>query len=96
MTVFLTRRAEKNYQFIKDYLSEEWGTHVAQAFEQRTIDLLDLLSNFPDLGPVELPEKQIHGFQLTKQIRIFYRLKANRIIILSFFDVRQDPRKKPQ
>lgn len=36
----------------------------------------------------------IRGFQLSHQTRILYRIKDNKIIILSFFDVRQDPNKK--
>jgi hypothetical protein len=60
------------------------------------IDFLDIVENFPDLGVVEVPEKQIRGFQLTKQTRIFYRIKKDRIVILTFFDVRQNPKKKPR
>jgi plasmid stabilization system protein ParE len=55
---------------------------------------LDLLEDFPEIGAVEVVEKQIRGFQLTKQTMVFYRTKGEKIIILTFFDVRQDPRKK--
>ena len=69
---------------------------MAEAFEQKMVDFLDLLEDFPEIGVVEVIEKQIRGFQLTKQTRIFYRIKGERIIILTFFDVRQDPKKKPR
>jgi plasmid stabilization system protein ParE len=58
-------------------------------------DFLDILEDFPEIGTTELAEKKIRGFQLTKQTRIFYRLKDDKIIILSFFDVRQNPGRKP-
>jgi len=54
------------------------------------------LENYPEIGVVEVDDKQIRGFQLTKQTRVFYRIKGERIIILTFFDVRQHPNKKLQ
>lgn len=95
MRIFLTRRAEKNFRSIKEYITNKWGDKVAEAFEQKTIDFLDLLGDFPEIGVVEVIEKQIRGFQLTKQTIVFYRIKGDRIIILNFFDVRQNPSKKP-
>jgi hypothetical protein len=44
------------------------------------------------MGPIE--KENIRGFQLTRQTRILYRIRENKIIVLSFFDVRQDPKKK--
>jgi plasmid stabilization system protein ParE len=75
MTIFLTKRAEKNYRLIKGYIKNEWGERVAEAFEHKTVDFLDLLEDFPEIGVVEVTEKQIRCFQLTKQTRVFYRIK---------------------
>lgn len=96
MKISFTKRAEKNYRSIKEYITNEWGERIAEAFEQKTVDFLDLLEDFPEIGVVEVIEKQIRGFQLTKQTRVFYRIKGERIIIFTFFDVRQDPKKRPQ
>lgn len=94
MKLFFTRRAEQNYQAIKRYLIRNWSVKVARAFEEKTTDFLNLLEEFPEIGTVEVEEKQIRGFQLTTQTRIFYRIKDGRIIILALFDVRQNPKKK--
>lgn len=94
MRISLTKRAEKNYRSIKNYIVKEWGENVAAAFEQKTVDFLDILEDFPEMGVIELPEKMIRGFQLTKHTRVFYRISGERIIILTFFDVRQNPNKK--
>jgi plasmid stabilization system protein ParE len=40
MKIFLTKRAEKNYRAIKQYILEEWGEPVAKAFEQRPLIFL--------------------------------------------------------
>ncbi len=96
MKIFLTKRAVKNYHSIKEYITNEWGENVAASFEQKTIDFFDLLETFPEIGSIEVAEKQIRGFLLTKQTRIFYRIKKEKIVILAFFDVRQSPKKKPK
>jgi plasmid stabilization system protein ParE len=77
MKISFTKRAEKNYRSIKEYITNEWGEKVAGAFEQKTIDFLDLLEDFPEIGVVEVIEKQIRGFQLIKQTRVFYRIKGD-------------------
>lgn len=94
MEVFFTKRAYKNYKSIKEYIFREFGSIVAEAFDSKLIDFLELLKNFPELGSLEVVEKNIRGFQFSKQTRIFYRIKGNRIIILTLFDVRQHPDKK--
>ncbi len=96
MRIFLTKRAEKNYLSIKEFITNKWGISVAEAFERKATDFFDLLENYPEIGVVEVDDKQIRGFQLTKQTRVFYRIKGERIIILTFFDVRQHPNKKLQ
>ncbi|KYG80712.1 plasmid stabilization system protein ParE [Roseivirga ehrenbergii] len=96
MKILLTKRAERNFHSIKEYIKKEWGTRVAEAFEQKAVDFLDLLEGFPEIGTVEVVEKKIYGFQLTKQTRVFYRIKGDCILILTFFDVRQSPSKRPK
>lgn len=95
MIIKVSKRAEKSFRSIKDFIKSKWGELIVDAFEQKIIDFLDLLEDFPEIGTLEIPEKRIYGFQLTKQTRVFYRIKAERIIIIEFFDVRQDPKKKP-
>lgn len=94
MKIFITRRAEKNYRSIKKYLLKEWGTDVVTMLDKKTLHLFDLLERFPKLGTVENSQKGIRGLLLTSQIRIFYRIKDEKIIILSFFDVRQNMDKR--
>ena len=93
MKVFLTRRAEKDYELIKDYITQEWGDKTSETFTKKADEIFQLLESFPEMGPVE--NKDIR-FQLSKQTRILYRIRAQKIIILSFFDVRQDPKKRPR
>lgn len=92
MQVYVTPRAEKNFDQIVDYLTTKWGATTAKQFVNKTDSVIKLLRNFPSMGPIESGE--IRGFQLSKQTRILYRIKEDQLIILAFFDVRQNPERK--
>ncbi|NBP70045.1 MAG: type II toxin-antitoxin system RelE/ParE family toxin [Cytophagia bacterium] len=96
MIIKVSKRAEKSFRSIKDFIKWRWGELAADMFEQKVIDFLDILETFPQIGTLESAEKNLYGFQLTKQTRVFYRIKSNTIIIIIFFDVRQNPIKKPK
>ncbi|HNR74297.1 MAG: plasmid stabilization system [Bacteroidetes bacterium OLB12] len=94
MTVKVSKRAEKSFHSIKDFIKLKWGELVANAFEERVIDFLDLLENFPEIGTLEkIGDKRIYGFQLTKQTKVFYRIKGERIIIIVFLTLDKTQRK---
>ncbi len=94
MTVFFTKRAEKKFLSISQYISQEFGPSISEAFIKKVESFIEILIEYPEIGSVEFKEKKIRGFQLTKQTKIFYRIKKDVIIILSFFDVKQNPTKK--
>ena len=94
--VVITKRAQDQLMSIRNYLDEQWGESVTLSFQSRVNDVLDLLTYFPNLGSLEVEGKGIRGLKLTKQIRMFYRLTKKKIIILAFFDVRQNPQKRTE
>lgn len=90
MQLLLTKGAQKNYFEIHAYLTNEWGQQVASAFQSKTENFFNLLTRFPEIGSLEIEDKSIRGFTLTKHTKVFYRLKEDKIIILAFFDNRQE------
>lgn len=92
MQVYVTPRAERNFDSIVDYIKQKWGEKTAKEFIQKVDEIFKLLNDYPLMGQVE--NNDIRGFQLSRQTRILYRIRDNKIIVLSFFDVRQDPKKK--
>lgn len=92
MQVFVTPRAERSFDSIVYYIKQKWGEKTAKEFIQKVDEIFILLKDFPLMGQVE--NNDIRGFQLSPHTRILYRIRDNKIIILSFFDVRQDPKKK--
>jgi plasmid stabilization system protein ParE len=94
MKILVSKRANKDFLSILRYLEYNWGLGSVEKFKSITNDFLDILESFPQIGAMELPEKDVRGFQLTRQTRIFYTIKSTHILILAFFDVRQNPKSK--
>lgn len=57
-------------------------------------DFLDILEIFPEIGTLEVTEKNVRGFQVKSHIRIFYAIKSDSLVILSFLNILQNPQKK--
>ncbi|HQQ97085.1 MAG TPA: type II toxin-antitoxin system RelE/ParE family toxin [Cyclobacteriaceae bacterium] len=96
MKLVWTERAQRRMGEILDYIEKEFGTNARQSFRLRTQDFTRILIEFPEMGTLELKEKNLRGFQLTRQTRVFYRVKKDSIVILTLFDSRQNPKKKPK
>ncbi len=96
MRIVWTKKARKRFGEILDYIQLKFGDTTRRSFITKTKDFTRLLYEFPEMGTLEIPEKNLRGFQLTKQTRVFYRIKKDQIILLTFFDSRQDPRKRPR
>jgi plasmid stabilization system protein ParE len=93
LTIYWTRRADEKFDRILEYLSVEWGEKVTSAFVKKVYDFLDVLIDFPEIGSLENVEKNIRGFVILKQITVFYKVTDNKIILLNFFDTRQNNNK---
>jgi plasmid stabilization system protein ParE len=72
----------------------EWGEGITKSFVKKVYDFLDILAEFPEIGTIENKERGIRGFTIIEQINIFYKIDGNKIILLNFFDNRQNSLKK--
>lgn len=96
MKIIWTRKAEGKFINILDYIEKKFGETARQHFKIKTKEFTILLREFPEIGTLEIRDRNLRGFQLSRQTRVFYRIKKDKIIILAFFDSRQDPKKRPR
>ena len=89
-----TSRADKKFDLILDYLLVEWNQKITVSFVRNVYDIIDILAEYPEIGTLENPEKGIRGLTIVKQVDIFYKVNGDQLIILNFFDNRQDPKEK--
>ena len=91
--VIWTKRANIRFNKIIDYLDQKWGSATTKNFVKKTYDIIEIISDHPELGTLEIPDKNIRGILLTKHNRLFYRIEKETIILLNFFDTRSDLKK---
>lgn len=89
-----SKKADDKFDDILNYLALEWGANTTSSFVKKVYDLIQILSEFPEIGTLENKKLGIRGFTITKQVNVFYRVTKKEIILLDFFDNRQDPKKK--
>jgi len=94
LTIYWSKRADRKFDEIIEYLEIEWGEAVVSALIKKVYDFLDILVEFPEIGSIENIERNIRGFVIVKQLTLFYKIKNNEIILLNFFDNRQNTIKR--
>jgi len=94
LTIVWSKRASLKFDQIISFLLVEWGEKSAKEFFIKVFEFLETLSEFPEIGSIENKEKNIRGFTIVKQVTVFYRITNDKILILLFFDNRQNPKKK--
>lgn len=94
LEIYWSTRADKKFDRILEYLTLELGERITISFVKKVYEFLDILAEFPEIGNLENKEKGIRGFTIVEQINIFYKIDDSKIILLNFFDNRQNPKKK--
>jgi plasmid stabilization system protein ParE len=92
LKIVWSKRASSKFDQIIAHLVDEWGEKSTKQFIGKVFDFLEILSEFPEIGSVENKGKNIRGFTVVKQVNIFYRVKKDTIILILFFDNRQEVR----
>jgi plasmid stabilization system protein ParE len=87
-------QAENDFDNILDYLQKNWGDIVVDEFIYKLERILSLVSQKPTMFR-RSSKMNIHQVLITKHNLLFYRIIENKIELLTFFDTRQNPVKKP-
>ncbi len=92
--ITFTPRADEELDETLEYLDAKYNSEVPADLLIKVYDILDTLSQFPFIGSMEIPSKNIRGIVISKYLKLFYRVEDNTIILLNFFDTRQNPNRK--
>lgn len=66
-----TKRAVAKFDNIIDYLEQNWGFSVAREFVIHTYQVIEIISEHPEIGTLENEKQMVRGFKLSKQNRLF-------------------------
>lgn len=78
-----------------DYLRINWGYSVADNFILKFQRRLNTISKHPFIGSPSVTVKSVRSILITRQNRIFYRVKGNVIEVINMYDTRANPKKNP-
>ena len=90
LKVNFTKKADYDFDNILKYIQNEFGSSTAIRFKGLVIDLATLLESFPEIGSLELYNKNIRVFVIHRRLKVYYRIKSDHVIILRLFDTRQN------
>jgi plasmid stabilization system protein ParE len=67
MQVFVTSRAERNFDSIIDYIKQKWGERTAKQFVQKTDEIFKLLKNYPSWDKLKRTTLEGFNFHLKQE-----------------------------
>ncbi len=85
-----SKRAEKSFDKIVDYLEDEWSEANAKKFVRKTNKLLGQIAENPEMCPSVEGKEEVRKGLVTKQSSVFYKIMDNFIKLITFWDNRRD------
>ncbi len=86
-----TLEAEETFDALVNQLQEKWGDRFVVKFETKVLKALKTIANTPFLYPVAEENTGIRKCILHKNCSVFYKINEDNIVIICFWDNRQDP-----
>jgi len=94
--IIYTKKAIEEIRKDWAYLEENASSQAAQNLLDNIIDLESRLAKYPESGrPSGAVEKNIRYLKVQEHKILFYKYSSKTVKVLSLFDTRQDPKKRP-
>jgi len=91
LRVVWTKTAQSDREKVFDFWNEHNGSKkYSQKLNQQILKKIELTKYYPEAG-LTANLKDVRFHLIDKHFKLFYRAESNRIIILRFWDTRQDP-----
>jgi len=91
LAVIFTDDASGMLLSITNLSENKWGAKQAEKFLTKTYKIIDLISTQPYLFKASVIKENVRIGIVSKQTSFFYEVHDDKIIILFFWDNRQDP-----
>ena len=91
--VIVSKTAEKKLERLFKFLLEKWSPKVKSEFIKKLDKNIGIIKDSPEIFPESKNKPGLHKCVITKQTTLYYRYDDNKIIIVTLFDTRQNPKK---
>jgi plasmid stabilization system protein ParE len=88
-----TKEFVKNVTTVLEYLEKKWGMRSAQKFQTILDTKLERLSKDLTSGTETVKNKQIRKLSITSHNKIYYKVVKDKIIILTLFENKMNPKR---
>ena len=91
--VIWSPKAQTSYIRIADFILKKWSLKEVKDFTDITSSTIFAITRNPELFEVSKHKKDIRRGFITKHTSLLYRIKADKIELVYFWDNRQHPKK---
>jgi plasmid stabilization system protein ParE len=95
IAVYWSDEARQTYENNIQYLTKAWTQNEIKRFVQQTQYVISRLQEHPESYNPSAKNKKVRRARLNKHITLYYRYYVTRkeIVLISFWNTRQDPKK---
>ena|ERR1700761_1201284 len=86
-----TPEAEETYTLVVSQLRTRWGDRFVIKFENKVSKVFNAVSSTPYIYPTDKQFSSLRKCVLHKNCSLFYKVNNDHILIVYFWDNRQDP-----
>ena len=83
--------AEETYKDLISQLQNRWGNKFVEKFEAKVLKCIDTIFSSPYLYQIADEGTEIRKCLLHKNCLMYYKVDSNIIVIVCFWDNRQEP-----
>ncbi|WKN40740.1 type II toxin-antitoxin system RelE/ParE family toxin [Tunicatimonas pelagia] len=91
-TVIWSVEAETTYANLLNFLEERWSDRQINRFIERSEEVIRFIGNNPLMYPCS-KTREIHRAVISKQTSLYYYITGEVVVLLSFEDNRQNPKR---
>ncbi len=91
--VVWTDEAKETFEIIVEYLNSEWSHAETNSFLRATERILEYVAERPTMFR-KTDKRNVHEALVTKHNLLIYRIKEDKIELITFWDTRQNPHRK--
>jgi plasmid stabilization system protein ParE len=91
LDVFYTPKAKETFVLVYNFISDKFSVKIANQFLNKAEKTIQLIAHQPLIYKSSAIDEQVRVAIFTKNTSLFYQVKDNAVILLFFFDNRQEP-----
>lgn len=91
MQIIWSINAQITFDTIVVYLENSFGNNVTKKFIAKTDSSIQAIASFPDLYKAISLKQNVRKATISKVCSFYYEINDNTIVILYFWDNRQEP-----